>query len=152
MERPSLAIRTRQTAILLAVAALLPLLRPTHADAQTTVPAVGKIDLRILYAGHAGSPRETDFVDFLKQYFREVQTIDLARFTGQEKDFDVAILDSDYNTVDCCKCLSDYFPNPHTPTMPPKKVMLPNYSRPTVTVGEMGALICSILALKTGHG
>ncbi len=94
-----------------------------------------KIDLRILYAGHPGSAREKDFVTFLRDYFRIVQTGDLAKFKPLDaKDFDVVILDYD----------GDGFKAP-TPYLPR------TYTRATVTVGVVGALICDRVGLKTGY-
>jgi len=94
-----------------------------------------KIHLRILYAGHPGSAREKDFVTFLRDYFRIVQTGDLAKFKPLDaKDFEVVILDYD----------GDGFKAP-TPYLPR------TYTRPTVTVGVVGALICDRVGLKTGY-
>ena len=91
--------------------------------------------MRILYAGHPGSAREKDFVEFLGQHFTQVQTGDLATFTDQSADgFDVAILDYD----------GDAFKAPR-----PK--LSQNYARATVTVGVPGALIGDQLRLKTGY-
>ena len=94
-----------------------------------------KIDLRILYSGHPGSTREKDFVVFLQKHFRAVEKGDLAKFDpNQAKGFDVIILD--YS--------GDGFKAP--------RVRFPSgYSRPTVTVGVVGALICGFHQLKTGY-
>jgi len=94
-----------------------------------------KINLRILYAGHPGSDREKDFVDFLSQYFKEVRTGDLKAFKEKQTDgFEVTILDYD----------GDGFGSPR-PRISNK------YTRPTVTVGVVGAFICGGLSLKPGY-
>ncbi len=95
----------------------------------------GKIDLRILYAGHPGSAREKDFVQFLREHFGEVETGDLKGFQkGQTAGFDVAILDYD----------GDGF-------KAPQPYLTEDYARPTVTVGVVGAFICGRSGLKTGY-
>lgn len=92
-------------------------------------------DLRILYVGNPGSSREQDFVQFLEKHFKEVKTGDLKSFTGnQSTGFDVTILDYD----------GDGFKAPH-----PK--LNRQYTRPTITVGVVGAFIGDSLNLKTGY-
>ena len=94
-----------------------------------------KIPLRILYAGHPGSPRERDFTEFLGKYFAQVTTRELAKFdAAQAKDADVVVMDYD----------GDGFKAPQ-PELPE------GYARPTVTVGVPGAFLCSHLRLKTGY-
>lgn len=102
---------------------------------QCQTPSQEKMPLRLLYAGHPGSAREADFVGFLKQYFRQVDTGDLAKFNGsQAADVDVVLLDYD----------GDGFKAPR-PNLPA------NYSRATVTIGVIGAFICDQRSLKTGY-
>lgn len=106
-------------------------------SAEEPAPPV-KIALRILYAGHPGSKREKDFVEFLGQHFTQVQTGDLAAFNDKSADgFDVAILDYDGEGMEAFK-----FPRPH---------LSQNYAHATVTVGVAGALIGNQLQLKTGY-
>lgn len=94
-----------------------------------------KIDLRILYVGHPAGDRETDFVRFLKEHFSQVRTGDLAKFKEkQTKDFDVIILDYDGEGFKV-----------------PRPRLSSEYTRPTVTVGVAGALICDSMSLKTGY-
>jgi len=94
-----------------------------------------KIGLRILYVGHPGSAREKDFVGFLSTHFIEVKTADLAEFDGQQTaGFEVMILDYD----------GDGF-------KAPRPRLSREYSRPTVTVGVIGAFICGGLGLKSGY-
>ncbi len=95
----------------------------------------GKLELRVLYAGHAGSAREKEFVDFLGEHFRQVQAVELLSFKPAQADgFDVVVMDYD----------GDLFKT-HFPQLPR------SYARATVTVGVPGALICSGLRLKTGY-
>lgn len=92
-------------------------------------------DLRILYAGHPGSEREADFVEFLKPHFKEVGTGDLAAFTQSDAaSFDVVILDYDGDGFEA-----------------PQPRLMPDYTRATVTVGVVGAFICGRRGLKTGY-
>jgi type II secretory pathway pseudopilin PulG len=97
-----------------------------------------KIAMRILYAGHPGSAREKDFVEFLGKYFTQVQTGDLATFDDKSADgFDVAILDYDGDGVEALHA--------------PRPKLSQNYAHATVTVGVAGGLIGNQLRLKTGY-
>ena len=70
-----------------------------------------------------------------EQYFREVNTGDLARFNaGQAADADVILFDYDGDGFKA--------PRPSLPT---------DYARPTVTIGVAGGLFCSQRGLKTGY-
>jgi hypothetical protein len=94
-----------------------------------------KIGLRILYAGLLETERAKDFIDFLKNYFQQVETTDYNTFTGSYKtDFDVAIIDHNGTGF-----------NVPTPNISRQ------YSRATVTVGVPGAFLCDRLSLKTGY-
>ncbi len=91
--------------------------------------------LKILYAGHPGTDREKDFVSFLKKYFDVVQTGNLATFKEADtQGFDVTLLDWDWND-----------PNG------PKPKISQSFSRPVVTLGIPGGLICRQWHLKTGY-
>ncbi|MBN2132456.1 MAG: hypothetical protein JW741_23340 [Sedimentisphaerales bacterium] len=111
---------------------------PPPAPTEMTEPnaqADAGSDLRILYAGHPGSEREGDFVRFLRQHFGTVETADLATFVESQSDgFDVTILDYD----------GDGFKAPHIN-------ISRQFSRPLVTVGVAGGLMCSQWGLKTGY-
>ncbi|MGA3267107.1 MAG: hypothetical protein ABSE16_09815 [Verrucomicrobiota bacterium] len=113
----------------LVAALLLGVARCGFAQAALT----NKLPLHVLYAGHPGSGREADFVAFLKEHFREVSTTDAAQFTGHRM-FDVVLVDYD----------GDGFKAPR-PALPDA------YTRPTVTLGVMGGLLCSQHRLKTGY-
>ena len=94
-----------------------------------------KIDLSILYAGALKTDRAKDFVGFLKEHFRQVETTDYNTFTGNnDTDFDVAIIDYDGADTDA-----------------PRLRINRQYARATVTMGVPGAFICSNLSLKTGY-
>ncbi len=55
-----------------------------------------KFGLRILYVGLLDTERQKDFVDFLSQHFKQVDTADYNTFNEEQtKDCDVAIFDKD---------------------------------------------------------
>ena len=98
-------------------------------------PLDDKLGLRILYVGHPESSRESDFVTFLKQHFRQVTTADLGKFDSRQvTDADVVLLDYD----------GDGFKAPR-PSFPV------SYARSTVTIGVAGGLWSSERGLKTGY-
>jgi hypothetical protein len=98
-----------------------------------------KLNLSIFYAGHPGSAREADFLQFLNSHFTHVDSGDLAKFDGsQAAKGDVVLLDYDGEAID----VMQHGPRPALPG---------NYSRPTVTIGVVGGLICNQLRLKTGY-
>jgi hypothetical protein len=106
---------------------------------ETTTPQpsqmVEKLDLKLFYAGNPGSKREKAFVVFLSQHFSEVKTGDLEIFNGsQAVGADVTIL--------------DYDGDPFNAPVPP---IDENYRAPTLTIGVVGAHICSGLARVTGY-
>ena len=106
-----------------------------HAAKSQKIDTSEKIDLSILYAGLPNTGRTKDFVDFLKTYFRQVETTDYNTFTGSHTtDFDVAIIDHD-----------------GLDTRAPRPNISRQYARATVTIGVPGAFICSQLSLKTGY-
>jgi len=92
-------------------------------------------DFRILYAGHPGSEREGDFIQFLRRHFGTVETGDLEKFAEAQCDgFDVTILDYDGEGFEA-----------------PRPRISEQFSRPLVTVGVPGGLMCSQWRLKTGY-
>jgi hypothetical protein len=100
-------------------ALLVILLAGTWSRAQSqSAPAIAEVSkLRILYAGHPGSDREKDFVQFLGPHFSTVKTADLSTFTENDaKDFDVTILDYDGTVQAPCEDFAAF-------------------SRPLITVG-----------------
>ena len=94
-----------------------------------------KHDLRILYVGLPDTDRQKDFIRFLSQHFKQVDTADYNTFEeDQAKDCDVVILDKDgieWKPLDI-KVSSQY-------------------SRATISIGVPGAFWCSGLGLKTGY-
>ena len=106
-----------------------------HALSAERAKGPGKIDLKILYAGHPKSEREKDFVDFLSKHFTHVATGDLAKFTpASGKGHDVVILDYDGKGFKG--------PQPRLPR---------SYARSTVTVGVIGGLISGGMGRKTDY-
>ena len=109
---------------------------PTGVNPQSAIanPQLNR-SLKILYAGRPGSDREKDFVGFLKRYFDVVQTGNLETF--QEADtqgFDVTLLDWDPNTYEG-----------------PTPTVSESFSRPVITLGIRGAMICRAWRLKSGY-
>ena len=102
---------------------------------QGSAAALEKLPLRVFYAGHPGTSRESDFVGFLEKHVTKVGKGDLAKFSGKQADgFDVVILDYD----------GAGFGSPRPP--------LPrSYTRSTITVGVTGAQIGGNMGLKTGY-
>jgi hypothetical protein len=118
------------TAVLLAI-----LLADSRSYAQAAPAAAEKGKLRVLYAGHPGSDREKDFVQFLGQHFETVKTGDLSAFKDQDAEgYDVTILDYD----------GDGF-------KAPRPRVSQAFSRPLITVGVAGGLMASQWGLKTGY-
>ena len=98
-------------------------------------PAPVNHGLKILYAGRPGSDREKDFVGFLKKSFDVVQTGNLQTFKETDtQGFDVTLLDWDWNDLQG--------PNPTASE---------GFSRPVVTIGVRGGLICRQWKLKPGY-
>ncbi len=103
--------------------------------AKTPTAADGKIEMSLYYAGHPGSKREKDFVDFLNKHFAKIETGDLAAFDGsQAEGFDVTILDYD----------GDGFKSPR-PRIPH------TFTGPVMTMGVTGAFISGQRSLKTDY-
>jgi hypothetical protein len=92
-------------------------------------------NIRILYVGRPGSDREKDFVDFLKQHFNTVRTGNLQAFKESDTEgFDVTLLDWNVNDFNA-----------------PRPMVSDKYSRPTITLGVPGGLICDRWRLKLGY-
>jgi len=110
--------------------------RRAGANPQSAIaPAQVNRGLRILYAGRPGSSREKEFVSFLKKHFDVVQTGNLETFKEADtQGFDVTLLDWDNNEF-----------------KGPKPAISDSFSRPIVTLGVPGGLICSRWGLKTGY-
>jgi cephalosporin-C deacetylase len=103
-------------------------------------PASDRIKLRVFYAGQPGSERQKDFVEFLKKHFTTVSEGDLTNFRdGDPTAHQVFILDYDELRV-----VSNRI------QMPPIRLDK-SFSRPTITVGATGAMVCDRLRLKTGY-
>jgi hypothetical protein len=118
-----------------AVALSVVLLAGTWSRAQAAAGADEISKLRILYAGQPGSDRERDFVAFLKKHFEEVQTGNLQTFKEADtQGFDVTLLDWNVNDF-----------------KGPRPRLSEAFSRPIITLGVPGGLICSRWRLKTGY-
>ena len=92
-------------------------------------------DIRVLYVGRPGSEREKDFVAFLKQHFSVVRTGNLEVFKETDtQDVDVTLLDWNVNDFNA-----------------PKPALSGQFSRPVITLGVPGGLMCSGWRLKIGY-
>jgi len=90
-------------------------------------------DLSILYAGAPGGEREKHFVEFLEEWFPEVQTIDLESLTPKAAEpFDVVVAD----------WKSQYKDGKSLPDAEPKVRLDPGYSKPTICLASVGSVIC----------
>lgn len=108
--------------------------------AEGTPTAPPKLGFRVIYYGHPQSTRAKDFVGFLEKHFAKVGQGDLDAFSEPDgAAYDVTILD--YGEL---KLVSNHL-------QLPKKLVSKQYSRPTVTIGATGALVCGRMGLKTGY-
>ena len=108
------------------------------ADGATTVPP--KIALRVIYYGYPQSARAKDFVGFLEKHFAKVGQGDLDAFSESDgAAYDVILLD--YGEL---KVVNNHI-------RLPKKIVSKQFSRPTVTIGATGALVCGRMGLKTAY-
>ncbi len=109
-----------------------------HISASEKIKQAGtseKLDLRILYVGLPGTERQKDFVEFLSQHFRQVDTADYNTFKEEQtKDCDVAIFDKDgleWKSLDI--------------------EVSGQYSRATISIGVPGAFWCRRVSSKMGY-
>ena len=92
-------------------------------------------DLKILYAGHSGTEREKDFVAFLSKHFASVEAAEVEGLSeSRARRFDVTILDYDGRGFNS-----------------PQPAISRGYTRPIVTIGVYGALLCGRWGLKTDY-
>ncbi len=99
-----------------------------------------KLNLRVLYCGQPESPRAKDFVEFLRKHFTQVEEAGLDTFRESDTaNFDVVLLDYDELKVVSRRIQF------------PKVIVSKQFTRPTVTIGATGALVCGRLGLKTGY-
>lgn len=90
-------------------------------------------DLSILYAGAPGGEREKHFVEFLEQWFPEVQTISLEALTSKAAEpFDVVVAD----------WMPHYKDGSYQQGTDAKAHLDPLYSKPTICIGSVGSAIC----------
>jgi hypothetical protein len=107
---------------------------------EAVPPAQGKISLAVLYVGYPQTSREKDFVDFLEKHFVKVGRGNLDAFRESDVEgYDAVILD--YGELKIVK----------NAIQTPKLPFRDGYSRPTLTIGATGALVCNMLKLKTGY-
>jgi hypothetical protein len=104
--------------------------------AQPASPATSDgdaTDLSILYAGAPGGEREKHFVEFLEEWFPEVQTISLEELTSKAAEpFDVVVAD----------WKPQYKDGRSLPDAGPKVRLDPSYSKPTICLASVGSAIC----------
>jgi len=110
------------------------------ASCESSAPARGKIGLRVLYVGYPGMEREKDFVGFLEKHFTKLGKADLDKIEPKDAEgFDVVVLDYGELIIKGNAIVS------------PRVVFGREYSRPVLTIGAAGALVCDSLGLKTGY-
>ncbi len=109
-------------------------------DGEGVKAGAGQVKLRVLYVGYPGTEREKDFVSLLEKHFTKVGKADLDKVEVKDADgFDVAILDYGELIIKGNAIVS------------PRVVFGREYSRPVLTIGAAGALVCDSLGLKTGY-
>ncbi len=102
--------------------------------------AEDKPSLRVIYFGKPQSARQKDFVGFLRQHFVKVDRGDLAAFSEKEAEgYDVVLLDYDELRI------------ANNAIQMPRIPFTAKCSRPIMTLGATGALVCERLRLKTGY-
>jgi hypothetical protein len=107
----------------------------SRARSPSAPAAIEVSKLHILYAGRPGSDREKDFVGFLKKYFDVVRTGNLETFKEEDtQGFDVTLLDWDWNEFKI-----------------PYPTVSQGFSRPVITLGVPGGLLCRRWQLKPGY-
>jgi hypothetical protein len=129
----SKGIRRAGATFVLSASLALPLVSTGSHGQSPSAPAAGAMSkLRLLYAGRPGSDREKDFVTFLKKHFDVVQTGNLETFKEADtQGVDVTLLDWDLPVLKGpCPALSE------------------NFSRPVITLGVHGSVLCSRWRLK----
>ena len=107
---------------------------PQASSPAPRAPTTGDAtDLSILYAGAPGGERETHFVEFLEEWFPEVQTISLEALTSKAAEpFDVVIAD-----------WMPHYKNGNYEQGTDAKVHLdPRYSKLTICIASVGSVIC----------
>ena len=113
----------------------------TFAYSQTPPPPKEKIDLKILYAGTPNSPRESEFRDFLRDYFKQVDTTDVTKLQAKDVEpYDVLLVDAQ--------------PKERTDADPfgvPKLTLPDKFSKPTVSISVIGSFFTGSRGLKTGY-
>ncbi len=136
----SMIALVRYLCVLVALPAFLSSSFAVCAATEGVVPAPEKIELRVVYFGHPGTPRAKDFAEFLNQHFSKVGQGDLDKFRETDAaDYDVTLLDYDE-----LKVISNRI-------QMPKVMVSREFARPTVTIGATGALVCQRMGLKTGY-
>ena len=112
-----------------------------------TVSAAEKINLKVLYAGHSGSPRTKDFVSFLGQYFARVGETNYETFKADEaKDFDVVIFD--WTSIYPRDKDGKIAPKITSMNSPKSPRLSPDFDRPAVLIGAAGGSVAGQLRLK----
>jgi hypothetical protein len=112
----------------------------------TRSQAADPIDLRILYCGDIGSPREADFRKFLGEHFAKVTVCGLGQFTEEKsQDHDVVIFDWTSTCDD--DGIPDFEQNDRLRNNAPH--LSPTYSRPTILIAEAGGRVSLFSKLKT---
>ena len=108
-------------------------------------------NLKVLYAGHPGSQRESQFRDLLKTYFQQVDTSDYREFKeSRAEGHDVVIFDWDevYPRGKDGKILQEF----ERMAIPKAPVLSEQYARPTILIGAPGQVVVKKQQLKIDWG
>jgi hypothetical protein len=126
--------------LFIVVTAAMVLCHPACRGNTSRDAADEKIGLRVLYVGYPGTEREKDFVGFLEKHFTKVGKADLEKVEAKDAEgYDVVIVDYSGLTIKGNAII--------TPRVPFGR----EYSRPVLTIGAAGALVCDMHGLKTGY-
>jgi len=130
----------RREALFVSVVAAATFCYLVSCEGQSLKPEAGQVNLRVLYVGYPGTEREKDFVGFLEKHFTKVGKADLAKVEVKDAEgSDVVVLDYGELIIKGNAIVS------------PRVLFGREYSRPVLTIGAAGALVCDSLGLKTGY-
>ncbi len=109
-------------------------------DVPGVVAEPQRLPLRVMYLGNEGTPRATEFVEFLRTRFEQVAERNRDDFDGDAASaFDVVLLDWSQRDTDSEKATSPLGPRAE-------------WSKPTVLLGSAGHLLATPWEIVGGAG